>query len=423
MNAERILEDHVVVVVDGWISTVGATESTEIPPDARAIDCDGGYLMPGLADMHTHLHRRDHDPAHLVLYLAEGVTTVRSMSGPPENHEWRLAVERGELVGPTILTAGNVIIDGLEGVDPERIAAEPVFIPSSSIEAVEEVQRQASDFPDFVKVYDGLEVDHYLAAIGAAKKAGLYVAGHVLDEVDLETVLTSGIDEIAHVDELNHSHWVGTPDRPDFRFDRAAIATTARLMKENDVAIVSNLVADEVMYQLIFDAAGVFSRPDYRVVRPALLERWKRDGRQTGKYSNQGPYRRDLEMPFFKELIGALHAAGVLITVGTDTSPELEGSLPAGIHRDLELLVESGLSIFDALSAGTRTAARVVERMGRDGRFGTIEPGQRADLLLLAENPLESVSRTRNRRGVMARGRWTSQRDLDLLVDELVTSY
>ena len=83
------------------------------------------------------------------------------------------------------------------------------------------------------------------------------------------------------------------------------------------------------------------------------------------------------------------------------------------IHRDLELLVE----------VGTKNAGMSVERMGLEGGFGTIEVGQRANLLLLAENPLENVSHTRNRVGVMARGQWFTQAELDALVDEFVATY
>lgn len=423
LNNEDILRDRQVLVEDGRIVSISSAHDLEIPAGAQVIDGGDGYLMPGLADMHTHLAFRDPDPGHLVLYLAEGITTVRSMSGLPANAEWRAAVERGELIGPTILTAANVIVDGLEGIDPEVIEAAPVFIPLSANEAADEVRRQASSWPDLVKVYDGLREEHYLRAIQAANEAGIYVAGHVLDHLSRDTILTCGINEIAHIDELNHCHWIGTPDEPDFRFDRAAIQDTSRMMVEHDVAVVSNLVADEVIYQLIFDADEVWARPEYRVVRPDTLERWTLEGRHTTKFADEGPYRRDLEMPFFMELVRSIHEAGAIVTVGTDTSPDLEGSIPGHLHRELELLVESGLSPLDALAAGTRSAGQVVDRMGRDGTFGAIAPGQRADLLLLESNPLANVSHTRERIGVMARGHWYTQDQLDAMVDTYIATY
>jgi imidazolonepropionase-like amidohydrolase len=128
-------------------------------------------------------------------------------------------------------------------------------------------------------------------------------------------------------------------------------------------------------------------------------------------------------MPFLMELLKSIHEAGAIATVGSDTSPDLEGSIPGNLHRELELLVESGFSPLDALAAGTRSAGQVVDRMGRDGTFGTIAPGQRADLLLLASNPLANVSHTRERIGVMARGRWYTQDQLDAMVDTYIATY
>jgi imidazolonepropionase-like amidohydrolase len=422
MDADQVLEDQVVTVQGGRISTLGPTSALELPADARVIDGKGGFLMPGLANMHVHLWIRDPDPGHLVLYLAEGTTTVRSMTGAPENQQWRSQVEQGDLVGPTILSSEKTLIGRLSDEEVEKMSSWPAFIPDSPEDAAVEVRRQAAGWGDFVKVYDGLPEDQYLAAIAAANESEIYVAGHALDEASLETILTSGIDEIAHIDELNFFHWIGSPDEPEFALDYEAIPKTAALMKENDVAIVSNLVADETMYELIFDTDTVLSRPEYRVVRPDLVETWRTEGRQLNKFSGQGTYRRDLEMPFFKALLRGLHDAGVTITIGTDTST-LEGSIASQIHRELELLVDSGLSAYEALAAGTYNAAAIVERMGRDGSFGTVAPGQRADLLLLDANPLEDVSHTRDRVGVMARGVWHSQDELDQMVADFVVTY
>ena len=421
MDGDRVLVDHVVAVQDGRISAVGAADAVDIPADAELIDGQGGFLMPGLADMHTHLGYRDADPQHLVLYLATGTTTVRSMSGAPQNPTWRRQVESGDLVGPSILTSGEVLIGGLEDEDPDVVASLPIFTPSSPDDAAAEVNRQAAGWADFIKVYDDLAEEHYLTAIAAANEAEMYVAGHALDEASLETILTSGINEIAHLDELNRYHWEGFPGEPDFAMDHEAIPDTVALMAQHDIAIVSNLVADEVMYELILDADAVLSRPEYHVVRPEMLEVWRSEGRHTGKYAGQGEHRRDVEMPFFRELLLALHRAGVTVTVGTDTS-SLEGSVPSNIHRELELLVEAGLSAYEALAAATANAGIIVERMHRDRSFGTVAAGQRADLLLLGANP-QDVSHTRDRVGVVVRGVWYPQEALDRMVTKLVSSY
>lgn len=85
--------------------------------------------------------------------------------------------------------------------------------------------------------------------------------------------------------------------------------------------------------------------------------------------------------------------------------------------------MEAGLTPYEALEAGTKNAGISVARMGRDGSFGTVAVGQIADLMLLEENPLQSVSHTQQRLGVMARGQWFTQAELDQLVNAFVATY
>jgi len=138
-------------------------------------------------------------------------------------------------------------------------------------------------------------------------------------------------------------------------------------------------------------------------------------------WQGQQDWRRDTLQPFYEQMTLALHAAGVPILTGTDTG--VEGGLPVHIHRELELLVKTGLSPYEALIAATKNAAMSVKRMGVDDAFGEVAVGQRADLLLLSSNPLQDVRATRQRLGVMSRGRWYPQSELDRLVAEVVASY
>jgi hypothetical protein len=225
------------------------------------------------------------------------------------------------------------------------------------------------------------------------------------------------------VDEYITHHWIGY-EPPlekfvEYEIDYAAIPRSVALTKDNNVTVVSNLVTDETIYRALEDTAGLFAKPEYVVVRPEVLQGWR-----TGRFVNwqgQQDYRRQVAQPFFSTLIKALHDAGVPILIGTDTS--VQGMLPYHIHRELELLVEAGLTPFEALEAGTKNAGISVARMGRDGSFGTVAVGQRADLMLLEENPLESVSHTRQRLGVMVRGQWFTQAELDQMVNAFVVTY
>jgi imidazolonepropionase-like amidohydrolase len=106
----------------------------------------------------------------------------------------------------------------------------------------------------------------------------------------------------------------------------------------------------------------------------------------------------------------------------------IHGSARAEVRRQLVagfdlLLVEAGLTPFEALEAATMNARISVNRMGVDDVFGEVAVGHRADLILLEANPLDSIGATRQRTGVMTRGRWYTQAELDALVAELVATY
>ena len=109
--------------------------------------------------------------------------------------------------------------------------------------------------------------------------------------------------------------------------------------------------------------------------------------------------------------------------VAEDPDSDIQEQTRSTLSRVEALLVEAGLTPFEALATGTRNAARIAKRMGQDGEWGTIEEEHRADLILLPMNPLEDVTHTRDRLGVMVRGQWFTQPELDTLVDTFVATY
>jgi imidazolonepropionase-like amidohydrolase len=111
-----------------------------------------------------------------------------------------------------------------------------------------------------------------------------------------------------------------------------------------------------------------------------------------------------------------LHEAGVPLVLGTDSG--ILAIVPGySIHDELRILSENGFSPYEAIAAGTVHAAAVVDHMTGNGDFGTIEVGNRADLILVKDNPLLDISTIQDPLGVMARGRWYSSQEISGLLE------
>jgi hypothetical protein len=310
------------------------------------------------------------------------------------------------------------------------LGQEGAYIAESPAQAVQEVARMHKAGFDFFKPYDSLTLADFVASVEEARELGLYTLGHLPNQIPLEAAFSAGLQEVAHMDELLSYHWLdydptGDNDpekmRLGFSIYYEKIPETVAILQSNDIPVVANLSTDEIVQRLIFDTEGILAGPEYDVIRPHWIESWRTTGRNVTVFADQGPNRRDEVQPFLEALTLALHQAGVLITIGTDTS--VEGCIPSNIHLELELLVRAGFSPYEALAAGTKIASNVVDRMGKGDVFGTVEVGKRADLILLNNNPLENVSHTRERQGVMAQGVWYSQDELDVMVQAFVATY
>jgi len=125
---------------------------------------------------------------------------------------------------------------------------------------------------------------------------------------------------------------------------------------------------------------------------------------------------------FLKKLVKAMQDEGVKILLGTDASFEAQSFTIPGIsaHEELRELVDAGLTPYQAILAGTRNAAEVLNAANE---FGTVSVGRRADLILVEGNPLEDVSRVSKQAGVMVRGQWLAKAEVQKKLDEIAASF
>jgi steroid delta-isomerase-like uncharacterized protein len=429
MDRERIMKRQTVIVRDGRIAEIGPTAQIKVPEGAMRIDGRGKYLMPGLADMHVHVNRLDE--ASLLLFVANGVTTVRNMWGTSDVLGWRQKIAHGDMLGPTIYTTGPLI----DGKPPSWPDSTVVETPEEAKRVVAEQQQAGYDF---IKVYGGLSSEVYGALVAAAGKHGLRAVGHVPRAVGLEGVLKARQSSIEHLegyilalqsdDSLSQAQ-KDQPIKPEDRLrrfqetldhiDPAKLPKVAAATREAGVWNCPTLVVMKKITQLD-NAQELQQRSEMKYVPPLILERW--DPAKDFRFKSWTKTNFDLARRAYdinKKLTKGLHDASARLLLGTDTpNPYVVPGFST--HEELQHLVEAGLTPYEAIKAATRDAAEFLNALAE---FGTVELGKRADLILIEANPLENVANVAKRVGVMVRGKWFPQTGLQQMLDELAASY
>ena len=429
MDSERIIEAQTVVVLGTRIVAIGPVGETEVPEGARRIDGSGRYLMPGLADMHAHV---DED-GDLLLFLANGVTTVRNMAGGPAHLERRQRIARGELLGPTMYTAGPVI-DGPVELWPGN-AAPP--LPPDAYEVIERsrdgervVREQTAAGYDFIKVYDNLPAEAYEGVATAARDLGIPIAGHVPFGVGLAVALT----DLASIEHLRGYIYelfadsaelsLGWDKRSRFlawnHIDTTRFARVVQATVDAGIWNVPTLTRYQKNMMPTEDHLRRYTSPEASYVNPAIIQRML-SGRSFTENAGYGSFveadfvagRRVFQMK--KAFVKALHDAGANILLGSD-----DWFAGFATQQELQNLVDAGLTPYQAIATGTTNAAVFLEAADE---FGTVAVGMTADLVLLEDDPLTNVRHLQNRTGVMVQGRWFTEGELKQMLDQLAASY
>ena len=421
MSTPAVMTDATVLVRDDVIVAVG--ENVAVPRDATVIDGTSRFLMPGLADMHVHVALED----HFWLYLANGVTTIRNMWGTPAHHTWQAEIEAGERIAPTIYTVGP-LMDGPGSYWPAATIIERVEDVDEAVAAVAE-----GGFPA-LKVYNELSVDVYQALVRAAHSARLRVEGHVPNAVGLERVIRAGQLTNEHLSGYERATLApGAMPRYDAMDWRSRLRERARLARAiNDGSLDLDAVHDPAKIEGIARrsaAAGFWNiptlvlhtgrddprtRPSMRYLDPFTTSGWKDDPTIAGdRKATEAVWHR-----YRLNVVAALEQARAPWLVGTD-APNPFVVPGFAIHQELDHLREAGISRQRILRAATLDAA-VFLGVDDVGRIGV---GQRADFILLDDNPLTGFETLSRPLGVMVRGRWLSRARLDQALQEIEGRY
>jgi imidazolonepropionase-like amidohydrolase len=405
MDRERTLDRQTVIVRDGRITAIGPASSTDVPADAIRIDAMGKFLMPGLTEMHGHVPGQAGPLAHaaMFLFVANGVTTVRGMQGSPYHLSLREQIARGEVLGPRFYAAGPQMAAGIR--------------TPAIADSVVRAQKAAG--------YDLLKIQSYDATVAMARSVGIPFGGHVPDSVGLWHALEARQGTIDHLD--NYMDAVTAADFPAAELARVGtvssnapyarqIAAVAAATKRAGVAVVPTMPLWEMLY-IPPDSASVAGRAELRYMPRTTVATWFRNIGTGGRV--QGDSARRAWKAMRMDILRALNDAGVPILLGTD-APQVFSVPGFSVHREMQSMVEAGMTPYQVLQSGTRNVAT---HFGTLGETGTVEVGKRADLLLLDANPLLSVANAQRRAGVMFNGRWLPESEIQRGLAALAAGY
>lgn len=369
------VRDSVVIVRGERIAQVGTRRSVGVPAGAEVLDASGLTLLPGLIDAHFHIDGDDQLPA---LYLSHGVTSIRDPG------QWIEAYDAAR--------AANAPVPRLFLAGPHLDSPPPAYPLDSYVvrdadEARLAVNRFADQGASVIKVYFRLPLGLIKVVVDAAHARGLPVTCH-LEIVDAADAIRAGVDGVEHVTSFGTALM---PLRDAEKYRQSVLADNnarreGRYELWNKVDLQSPRAS--ALMRLMVER-GTFLSPTL-----AIFERQAGD-KDTTEVHLQG-FRNMLAF------VRLAKRAGVHVVVGSHSSvPHAERGW--AYQRELELLVQAGLTPMEAIYAGTFENARFFRI---EERLGSIERGKLADLLLVDGDPLRDISVMRRINRVMLNGRW-----------------
>lgn len=381
--------DHTVVVVDGKLAAIGPSGTVAIPPGALAIDGRGKYVMPGLVDMHTHTNLSD---GHYILDLASGVTSVREMNGHPYLLRQRAEARANRLLIPNLYVTGQILASR-----PLSWYAHVVTTPDAARAAIRDQRAQGYEA---IKVHNVVPPEVYDAICAEARAQGLDVVGHIPHETTIARAIACGQRTFEHFKSyINDRNLTLTTE------DYVAVTRGAEVWNTPTFYNYRAHLRGDEARKLVTTA------PEMRYVAARERARWLALADEPPRAIQQNV------LPMSERIFRDLLAVRARFLAGTDSGGGYPYHVPGfSLHEELRIMARNGMPVAEVLRTATVEPAIA---MRREAELGTLEVGKRADLVLLARNPLESLDSLEAIDGVMVRGIWLSRAALDEMLAAL----
>jgi imidazolonepropionase-like amidohydrolase len=398
----------------------------------KKIDGRSKFVIPGLWDMHIHFGGGDTlitDNKNLLpLFIANGVTTVRDCSADisPSVFKWKAEIEKGILLGPNIFSSGPKI-EGINSIWPgDQEVADEIGI-EIALDSLEKVKA------DFVKITDNtLSPELFETAVRKAHQRGFRVSGHIPFSLKATDLAKQGMSTVEH---MSYMLKAGSPIETSIiekveakqldyasanrelyaSFDDEYALSVYEELKNNNTAVVPTLIGNRIISYL--DEDDHTGDEQLKYLGKGLIKTYDWRVQRANKASEEEVGERKKRYTKLVSLIPIIKSSGMDIIAGTDAGFLNSYIYPGyALHEELRIYVDGGLSPLEALQTSVINGPKF---FGLLDKYGSVEAGKKADLLLLNSNPLLKIEATKDIFILIRAGEILTKADLDSLLTGL----
>lgn len=374
----RIIPNQTVIIKDSLILSLKRNANENYPASARIIDGKDKFLMPGLWDMHFHIAwDSGNDTTLFNMLLRQGITGIRDMGGSLTIlNKFKKEVQEKSETGPEIFGAGP-IIDGNPPVHKDFSL--PV---DSSTDIKYQLDSLKKNGADFIKTYSLIEKKELEKIASYSRSNHIPFAGHLSEYIEPEISIKLGQKSVEHLNRLDDI-WIK---------DKRRTNVIATLMRDNGTWLCPTIITYFLKVHMI--DSSIVNDHFEKYITPELKKEWQ--GARLArirKFSNKEQLTKQEEL--FKQqndLLAFLYSKKIKLLAGSDFAGIPFVYPGIGLHQELELMVKAGIPIAEVLKSATINPALY---FGIQNRYGSITPGKYADLILLNENPLIDIKKTK----------------------------